>query len=82
LLVIILFSIFSQDFWLILGDLSWSNILLASLILSFPPFLFIITKLKDESHTLVGKFPTIEEIKLIFKNIDYFKTKFNDGLIT
>ena len=67
LLILVLFPLFTRDFWEVVGNLDPSTLLVAMAFLSLPAVFFAFISLKQEANEIVGDFP---ESKSLIKNAE------------
>jgi hypothetical protein len=82
LLVVVLLSVFSQELWQALGDLSTSRLLGSTLLMIFPVLLLIIASLDKETKGIVGEFPDKAVLIERAQAAPFVRERLQSGLIS
>ena len=82
LLVVTLLSVFSQELWQALGNLSISRLVRSIFLLAFPVLVLIVRSIDRETVSVIGKFPSTDQIAKNAQGTPYIQEKLDRGFIS
>lgn len=82
LLVVVLLSVFSQELWESLGNLSLARLVGSAFLIALPAFLLVSASLNREAMEIVGEFPEEERLVENAESTPFVKSKLDAGLIS